>query len=117
MRLIFACFVFLLPTFASCQDVVFTYKTHCSSCHGLDRLGGSGPALLPENLGRLKPAEALDAVAQGRPATQMLGFSSKLSVNEIQSLVDYIYTPLASVPEMGLKDIESTRIIWFKPSG
>lgn len=116
MRLIFAFFVFLVPVFASCQDVVFIYKTHCSSCHGLDRLGGSGPALLPENLGRLKPVEATDVIAQGRPATQMLGFSNKLSGNEIQSLVDYIYTPLASVPEMGLKEIESTRIVWFKPS-
>ena len=25
------------------------YQTHCASCHGADRLGGMGPALLPEN--------------------------------------------------------------------
>ena len=29
------------------------YQEHCSSCHGAGRLGGQGPALLPENLGRL----------------------------------------------------------------
>ena len=27
-----------------------TYATHCAACHGAGRLGGSGPALLPENL-------------------------------------------------------------------
>ena len=26
---------------------------HCAACHGADRLGGMGPALLPESLGRL----------------------------------------------------------------
>ena len=34
------------------------YQTHCAACHGADRLGGMGPALLPENLSRLKKAEA-----------------------------------------------------------
>ena len=29
------------------------YRLHCARCHGADRLGGLGPALLPENLGRL----------------------------------------------------------------
>ena len=26
------------------------YEQHCQSCHGVDRLGAMGPALLPENL-------------------------------------------------------------------
>ncbi len=30
------------------------YLQQCAACHGPDRLGGMGPALLPENLGRLK---------------------------------------------------------------
>ena len=34
------------------------YLQQCAACHGPDRLGGMGPALLPENLGRLKKAEA-----------------------------------------------------------
>ena len=34
------------------------YKQHCASCHGEQRLGGMGPALLPENLSRLKKPEA-----------------------------------------------------------
>ncbi|MDH3407446.1 MAG: cytochrome C oxidase Cbb3, partial [Gammaproteobacteria bacterium] len=35
------------------------YAQHCASCHGADRLGGIGPALLPENLGRIKRDEAI----------------------------------------------------------
>ena len=33
------------------------YAEHCAACHGADRLGGMGPALLPENLERLKRAD------------------------------------------------------------
>ena len=45
----------LLPGMVSSQNL---YDTHCASCHGADRLGGIGPALLPENLSRLKQPEA-----------------------------------------------------------
>ena len=31
------------------------YDQHCQACHGADRLGGMGPALLPQSLERLKP--------------------------------------------------------------
>ena len=44
------------------------YQEHCASCHGSDRLGGTGPALLPENLARLKNDQAEDAIRNGRPA-------------------------------------------------
>ena len=47
------------------------YRTHCAACHGADRLGGSGPALLPENLTRLKRPKAAKAIAKGLPASQM----------------------------------------------
>ena len=30
------------------------YQQHCASCHGEQRLGGMGPALLPESLARLR---------------------------------------------------------------
>jgi len=29
------------------------FETHCAQCHGADRLGAIGPALLPQNLKRL----------------------------------------------------------------
>ena len=30
-------------------DSAALYQQHCQSCHGLERLGGAGPALLPES--------------------------------------------------------------------
>ena len=39
---------------ARAQQAAELYQTHCASCHGADRLGAMGPALLPENLERLK---------------------------------------------------------------
>ncbi|MEK9797209.1 MAG: c-type cytochrome, partial [Alphaproteobacteria bacterium] len=47
------------------------YQQHCAACHGDDRLGQIGPALLPENLRRLRKKSASATIAKGRPATQM----------------------------------------------
>ena len=47
------------------------YQQHCASCHGNDRLGSIGPALLPENLKRLRKKNAVDVISNGRVATQM----------------------------------------------
>ena len=55
------------------------YTEHCAACHGAQRTGGMGPALLPESLSRLRPAEALKVMTEGRVATQMPGFADKLS--------------------------------------
>ncbi len=55
------------------------YTTHCAQCHNAERLGAIGPALLPENLGRLKRDEAQNVIRDGRVATQMPAFKDKLS--------------------------------------
>lgn len=83
----------------------------CASCHGADRLGGTGPALLPENLGRLDKAEATRTIANGRPSSQMAGFAQQLSADRIRSLVDLIYTPLATVPRWGMDEIQRTHAV------
>ncbi|MBK7842361.1 MAG: c-type cytochrome [Bdellovibrionales bacterium] len=69
------------------------YVQHCASCHGENRYGISGPALIPEGLNRLKKPEAITAILEGRRATQMPGFSRLLSQEQIKDLVDYIYSP------------------------
>ena len=46
------------------------YAEHCASCHGAERLGGQGPALLPQNLGRLTGSRLVSVIADGRPATR-----------------------------------------------
>ena len=102
-------------TLAAIQSVDSLYQKHCAVCHGPDRLGLQGPALLPENLGRLKQKNAVGVIAQGRPATQMPAFEALLDSAQIQSLVDYIYTPLAQLPEWGMAQIRSSQLLHHKP--
>lgn len=71
-----------------------------------------GPALLPENLKRLRKKAAHKTITEGRAATQMPAFNEKLNKTEIQSLVDYIYTPLAEIPKWDMSDILSSQIIY-----
>ncbi|CAA7624271.1 nitrite reductase [Magnetospirillum sp. UT-4] len=103
-----------LPASAAELDKLFT--EHCAACHGADRLGAIGPALLPENLGRVKPAEAEKVIAEGRPATQMEGFAGKLSPDQVKALAKYIYTPLPLVPDWGMAEIEASRLVVTEPS-
>jgi DNA-binding beta-propeller fold protein YncE/cytochrome c553 len=96
------------------EPVAAVYGQHCASCHGSDRLGGSGPALLPENLERLRKPEAQKVIANGRAATQMAAFGDKLSAADILAVADFIYTQPASVPAWGLNEINASRIEHYK---
>ncbi len=91
------------------------YKEHCSSCHGVERLGGMGPALLPENLSRLRKSKALSVIANGRAATQMPAFEAVLSAEQIAALVEHVYTKPKHKPEWSDQDIEASQIVNFKP--
>lgn len=92
-------------------DAVQLYGAHCASCHGADRLGGQGPALLPENLGRLMGPRVATVIAEGRAATQMPGFASLLAKDEIAALAAYVSTRLVSVPAWGSAEIAASRVI------
>jgi len=87
------------------------YAEHCAACHGPARLGLTGPALLPENLERLKKTAALEVIARGRMATQMQGFGDKLSAEDIRALADYIYTP-APEPRWRIDEIRASRVVY-----
>ena len=91
------------------------YQKHCAACHGADRFGGVGPALLPENLRRLKPKKAVAAIAKGLPASQMPAFEGRLSPTEIEALARYIYTPLAQLPVWGEQQIQASRLVHSLP--
>ena len=86
------------------------YQQHCAACHGAQRTGGMGPALLPESLERLRRAEALQVIANGRAATQMPGFGDKLSQHEIAALAAWITTPVLPPPAWTEADIRASRI-------
>ncbi len=92
-------------------ETLKNYKNHCAECHGEDRLGQMGPALLPENLQRLPKKLAHKVIADGRIASQMPGYKDKLNAAQIQSLVDYVYTPLPEVPVWALNEINKSHIV------
>jgi mono/diheme cytochrome c family protein len=96
-------------------DASRIYREQCASCHGAARLGGMGPALLPENLGRLKREDAADVIAHGRAATQMPQFGKHLSAAQVDALVELIYTPLPELPTWGEAEIEASRQVLVEP--
>ncbi|HZR88082.1 MAG TPA: cytochrome D1 domain-containing protein [Bradyrhizobium sp.] len=92
-------------------DAARLYADNCAACHGADRLGRLGPALLPENLGRMMGVQAASVIADGRAATQMPGFAGKLGKEEIAALAGYISAPLPSAPVWGAQEIDASRVI------
>ena len=86
------------------------YQQHCAACHGAQRLGGMGPALLPESLSRLKKPEALKVIRDGRAATQMTPFADALKDDEIAALAEWIYTPVTPAPTWSDADIAASRV-------
>lgn len=92
------------------QNAAQLYQQHCASCHGSERLGGMGPALLPENLERLRRPEAVKVIEAGRPATQMPAFGDKLALAEREALVGYIYAPPMIKPVWSEREIRASRI-------
>lgn len=93
-------------------DGVALYQSKCALCHGANRLGRLGPALLPESLKRLRRKRATSVIAKGRPATQMPGFREELSGEQITALVDFIYTPLEKVPHWGLAETRASHVVY-----
>lgn len=79
-------------------DGAALFAEHCAACHAENRLGGTGPALIPETLGRMFGPALEQVIAQGRPATQMAGFADQLSAPEITAIAAWLGTPLAETP-------------------
>ncbi|MDW3225773.1 MAG: cytochrome D1 domain-containing protein [Paracoccaceae bacterium] len=74
------------------------YATHCAVCHGDDRLGSLGPALIPESLRRLRGEKLEAVIAKGRISTQMPGFDGQMTAEDITELAAYLHTPLPEIP-------------------
>ena len=90
-------------------DAPALFQQHCASCHGVQRLGGMGPALLPESLERLRQAEAVRVITHGRLATQMPGFADRLAADKIAAIAQWIYTPVSPRPSWVDADIRASR--------
>jgi len=115
MRLLVFVLALLSWATIAAADAPQLFQQHCAACHGADRLGGSGPALLPESLARLKKTDAIQTVAQGRVATRMPAFGEQIAPEELKAVVDYLYTPLAQPPTWNDTDIRASRIEYHAP--
>ena len=87
------------------------YAAHCAACHGVQRLGGSGPALLPSNLARLSRKAAADVIRQGRIATQMPGFDAVLTPARIAALVEHVYSSPPTPPTWSAGNLAASRVV------
>ncbi len=87
-----------------------TYQGLCAECHGGDRLGGIGPALITESLTRLSADAATSTIKEGRVHTQMPAFGDQLNDQQIADLVNLVKTPLGAMPVWGESEIDATRI-------
>ncbi|MAL37460.1 MAG: cytochrome C oxidase Cbb3, partial [Pseudomonas sp.] len=99
------------PEAVSLEQAGVLYEQYCQSCHGANRLGGAGPALLPESLSRIKPDEARAVIHNGRPASQMAAFGDRLNPAQIDALVSYLYQPAATPPTWSDADIRASHRI------
>jgi DNA-binding beta-propeller fold protein YncE/cytochrome c553 len=100
-----------LPLFAgAAPDAAALYRANCASCHGEQRLGGMGPALLPQSLERLRQPQALKTIREGRAASQMPAFADKLTEEELAALAAWIYTPVLPAPRWEEADIRASRV-------
>ncbi|MFO1171880.1 MAG: cytochrome D1 domain-containing protein [Hyphomicrobiaceae bacterium] len=106
-----------LPAAAD-PDARAVYEANCAACHGPGRLGGTGPALIPESLSALKGDAVSGVIRKGRAATQMPAFETLLQADEIEALAAYIKTPLAETPHWDEADIAATRALSadYKPA-
>ncbi|SLN44488.1 Nitrite reductase precursor [Roseovarius litorisediminis] len=89
------------------------YANQCAECHGLDRLGGTGPALIPQTLGRMRGPNLEQVIAHGRAATQMPAFDEVLTSEQIAALAGFLHEPLKDVPAWRPEQITETR--WLDP--
>jgi DNA-binding beta-propeller fold protein YncE len=108
MRTLVFLLVLSFPGILFSEDL---YERHCASCHGANRLGGMGPALLPENLSRLKKPQAARMIRESRPGVQMPAFEKILEPGEIEALVEAIYRPVVPAPAWGEAEIRASRVV------
>jgi len=92
-------------------DGAALFVENCASCHGADRLGGTGPALLPVSLARLRSEAAIETITNGRPSTQMPAFAETLDSAEIAAVAAYIYSEPEVEPRWTADDIIASHVV------
>lgn len=90
-------------------DPAELYHEQCSSCHGESRLGGTGPALIPETLKRMRGPKVANVILHGREATQMPAFAEVIPADQVDELAAWLKTPLTEVPTWNAEQIAESR--------
>ena len=103
-------------TTVSPADVAKLYQQHCASCHGAERAGLMGPALLPESLDRIRPAEVLKTIQEGRPATQMAGYAQVLNKEQIEAMAKWLRVAPSKAPQWTAADMAASHRTFVKPN-
>ncbi len=96
---------------AAVADPAEDYTNLCADCHGENRLGAQGPALIPETLKRMRGPKIEAVIRDGRVATQMPGYSEELTAEAITELAAYLKTPLDVIPPWGPEEIMASRVM------
>ncbi|NNE80571.1 MAG: cytochrome C oxidase Cbb3 [Silicimonas sp.] len=99
------------PLHAAPPEPEVLFATHCAVCHGDDRLGALGPALIPESLRRLKGERLEKVIMDGRVSTQMPAFGEQLNGEEIAVLAAFLHEPLKDVPVWDAAKIAETLLV------
>ena len=102
-------FSLLATTALAAPDGAMIYADQCASFHADTRFGGTGPALIPESLGRLKGDRLEAVITDGRAMTQMPAFKATLSSDEIAAVAAYVSAPLATPPVWTAEEIAASR--------
>lgn len=80
------------PSTPSAIDAAKLYANNCAVCHGEKRQGvsGLGPALTQTTLAGKSDLEIRETILKGVPNTAMSGFDGRLSLEEIEALLQLI---------------------------
>jgi len=110
IRLIFLSLLLCCPLLSSFSSPASLggdlYKDKCAKCHGINRMGLSGPPLIPEFLKSKSDNTLFKIIKNGLPPTLMPSFKD-LTDKQIESLIAFIKTPVA-VNTWSLSDIRKT---------
>ncbi len=85
------------------------YQEYCAECHGKQRLGIKGPALIPQTLNRMGGPKIAEIILNGRAATEMPAFADQLSPEDAKRLAAFLKTPLVKVPSWEQEQIQASR--------
>ncbi len=90
-------------------DVEAVYQDSCAGCHGVDRLGASGPALIPDMLSGMRGSSVKEVILNGRFGTEMPAFAGRISPEDVEDLSSYLNAPLSGSLNWSSEQAEASR--------